>query len=234
MGTATMCSVSSDLSDRPHGLNELSIAGKRYLLVGVSSSHLAGPAVGAFGARGALAAWRTGVEPWAASYDLDTLFAPIWNPRTLCGLEWIEMEPGDGPPFDPAGTSVHAPSCRNCLRIISADLESGTPDGRIPLIVGLVVDEVLAGAGTVVTGVPGEQLEPLRSAIRRRLRNLRVPCRTYPLGGDLHVVSEDLWNDMPEDRKAQIGVQAAEAVADAIQGRPVRRQGIDWGTWGVV
>ena len=47
------------------------------------------------------------------------------------------------------------------------------------------------------------------------------------------MVSEDLWDDMPEDRKAQIGVQAAEAIADAIQGRPVRRRGIDWGTWEV-
>lgn len=233
MGTATMCSVSPDLSDMPHGLNELSIAGKRYLLVGVSSSHLAGPAVGAFGARGALAAWRTGVEPWAASYDLDTLFAPIWNPRTLCGLEWIEMEPGDGPPFDPAGTSVHAPSCRNCLRIVSRDLASATPDDRIPLIVGFVVDEVLAEAGSLVTGVPGEQLEALRSAIRQRLRSLGIPFRTYPLGGDLHVVSEALWDEMPEDRKAEIGAQAAEAVADAIQGRPARGRGIDWDTWEV-
>lgn len=216
-----------------HGLNELVIRDVRYLLVGVSSSHLARLAQVTEQGRGALAEWRTGAEPWAASYDLDSLRHPIWNSHTLCGLEWIEMEPGNGPPFDPSDTSVHAPSCRNCLRIVSGDLESVTPDGRIPLIVGFVVDEVLAGAGTVVTGVPGEQLEPLRSAIRRHLRSLGVPCRTYPLGGDLHVVSEDLWDDMPEDRKAQIGVQAAEAIADAIQGRPVRRRGIDWGTWEV-
>ena len=96
------------------------------------------------------------------------------------------------------------------------------------------MDEVLAEAGSVVTGVPGEQLEPLRSAIRQRLRSLGVPFRTYPLGGDLHVVSEELWDDMPEDRKAELGARAAEAIADAIQGRPARRRGIDWGTWGVV
>jgi len=101
------------------------------------------------------------------------------------------------------------------------------------LIVGFVVDEVLAEAGSVVTGVPGEQLEPLRSAIRQRLRSLGIPFRTYPLGGDLHVVSEELWDDMPEDRKAEIGAQAAEAIADAIQGRPALRRGIDWGTWEV-
>lgn len=217
-----------------HGLNEFSIAGKRYLLVGVSASHLAGLAGGDVPGRGALAEWRTGVEPWAASYNLDSLRDPIWNPRTLCGLEWIEMESGDGPPFDPAGTSVHAPSCRNCLRIVYRDLESVTPDDRIPLIVGFVVDEVLAEAGSVVTGVPGEQLEPLRSAIRQRLRSLGIPFRTYPLGGDLHVVSEELWDDMPEDRKAEIGAQAAEVIADAIQGLPVPRRGIDWGTWGII
>ncbi|MDF1595104.1 MAG: hypothetical protein P1T08_03230 [Acidimicrobiia bacterium] len=216
-----------------HGLNELAIRDVRYLLVGVSSSHLAGLAEGYERGRQALAEWRTGSEAWATSYDLDALFAPIWKVRTLCGLEWIEMESGDGPPFDRVGISVHVPSCRNCLRIVSRDLESITPDDRIPLIVGFVVDEVLAEAGTVVTGVPGDQLEPLRSAIRRRLRSFGVPFRTYPLGGDLHVVSEELWDDMPEDRKAEIGAQAAEAVADAIQGRTTRRRGIDWGTWEV-
>ena len=217
-----------------HGLNELSIARKRYLLVGVSSSHLAGLTGGGAPGRGALAEWRTGLEPWAASYDLDSLQNPTWNPHTLCGLEWIEMEPGDGPPFNRGGTSVHAPSCKNCLRIVSGDLESVTPDDRIPLIVGFVVDEVLAETGTVVMGVPGEQLEPLRSAIRRRLRSLGVPFRTYPLGGDLHVMSEELWDEMPEDRKAEIRAQAAVAIDDAIQGRPVQRRWIDWRTWGVI
>lgn len=217
-----------------HRLNELVIRYVRYLLVGVSSSHLARLAQATEQGRGALAEWRTGMEPWAASYDLDSLRDPIWSPRTLCGLEWIEMEPGDGPPFDRAGPSVHAPGCRNCLRIVSRDLASVAPDDRIPLIVGFVVDEVLADAGSVVTGVPGEQLEPLRSAIRQRLRSLGIPFRTYPLGGDLHVVSEELWDDMAEDRKAEIGAQAAEAITDAIQGRPVPRRGIDWGTWGII
>lgn len=105
---------------------------------------------------------------------------------------------------------------------------------RIPLIVGFVVDEVLAEAGTVVMGVPGEQLEPLRAAIRRRLRSLGVPFRTYPLGGDLHVVSEELWDDIPEGRKAEIGARTAAVIADVIQGRPVPRRGIDWGTWGIL
>lgn len=85
--------VSPRRVDGPHGLNELAIAGIRYLLVGVSSSHLAGLAEGDEPRRGALAEWRTGTEPWAASYDLDALVAAIWNPRTLCGLGWIEMEP---------------------------------------------------------------------------------------------------------------------------------------------
>lgn len=226
--------VSPRRVDGPHGLNELAIAGVRYLLVGVSSSHLAGLAEGDEPRRGALAEWRTGTEPWAASYDLDALVATIWNPRTLCGLGWIEMEPGDGPPFDRGGTSVHAPSCRNCLRIVSRHLASVTPDDRIPLIVGFVVDEVLAEAGTVVMGVPGEQLEPLRAAIRRRLRSLGVPFRTYPLGGDLHVMSEELWDDIPEGRKAEIGARTAAVIADVIQGRPVPRRGIDWVTWGIL
>lgn len=85
----------------------------------------------------------------------------------------------------------------------------------------------------MVTGVPGEQLEPLRSAIRRRLRSIGVPFRSYPMGGDLHVVSEELWDNMPEGQKAEIGARAAEAIADAIQGRPTRRRGIDWSTWEV-
>lgn len=163
-----------------HGLNELIIGQERYLLVAVSAHHLARRAKGDAQGRSALADWRTGTEPWGSSYDLETLFDPIWNPRTLCGLEWGEMEPGDGPPFDGGDTTVHAPSCGNCLRIVSRDLESVAPDDRIPLIVGFVVDEVLAEAGTVVTGVPGEQLEPLRSAIRRRLEVSVCPSEAIP------------------------------------------------------
>lgn len=220
--------------DEPHGPNDLNIGGVRYLLVGMSSSHLAGLAEGDVRGRHALAEWRTGTEPWAASYDLDTLFDQIWNPRTLCGLEWIEMEAGDGPPFNAAGAGVYAPSCKNCLRIVSNRLDGVAPDDRIPLVASLVVTEVLADAGTVVTGVPGDQLEALRAAIRQQCRKLGIPCRTYPAGGDLHVVSERLWDDMPPDQKAEIESQAASAIEDAIQGRPVVRRGIAWNTWGVV
>ena len=222
------------VDNEPHGLNDLNIGGARYLLVGVSSSHLAALAEGDVRGRRALAERRTGTEPWAASYDLDALFDPIWNPRTLCGREWIEMEPGDGPPFGVGSGGVYAPRCKNCLRIVSHDLEGVAPDERIPLIVGMVVTEVLAEAGTVVTGVPGEQLEALRAAIRQRFRSISVPCRTYPLGGDLHVVSEYLWDNLPPDRKSEMDAQAASAIADAIEGRPAVRRGIVWGTWGVI
>ena len=210
--------------DKPYGLNDLNIAGVRYLLVGISSSHLASLAQGDVRGRHALAEGRTGTEPWAASYDVEALIDPIWNPRTLCGLEWIEMEPGDGPPFDGGGVGVYAPRCRNCLRIISHGLSGVAPDERIPLVVGLVVTEVFAEAGTVVTGVPGDQLEALRTAIRQQSRSIGVPCRTYPIGGDLHVISEQLWDNLLPDRKSEIESQAASAIADAIQGQPVARE----------
>ena len=118
-----------------HVLNELVVRGKRYLLVCVSSSHIARLAEGDEPGRPALAEGRTGTEPWATRYDLGALLDPIWNHRTLCGREWIEMEPGEGPPFDGWGTGVYAPHCRNCLRILSSGLESIAPDERIPLIV---------------------------------------------------------------------------------------------------
>ncbi len=223
-----------DKPDEPYGLNDLNVAGIRYLLVGVSSSHLAGLAEGDVRGHPALAESRTGSEGWALSYDLEALLDRIWSPRTLCGREWIEMEPGDGPPFDGSGTGVYAPSCGNCLRIISNRLEGVAPDGRIPLVASLVVTEVLAEAGTVITGVPGDQVESLRTAIRDQCRRLGIPCRTYPMGGDLHVVSERLWDDMPSDQKSEIESRAISAVADAIQGRPVTRRGIAWDTWGVV
>lgn len=86
-----------DKPDEPHGLNDLNVAGIRYLLVGMSSSHLAGLAEGDVRGRHALAEWRTGTERWAPSYDLEALLDRIWSPHTLCGREWIEMEPGDGP-----------------------------------------------------------------------------------------------------------------------------------------
>jgi hypothetical protein len=220
--------------DMRHRRNELLISGVRYLLVGVSSSHLARLAGDDVSGRHALAEWRAGTEPWAALYDMEALLDPIWNPRTLCGREWIEMEPGDGPSFDGGRDGVYAPSCRNCLRIISGGLEGVAPDERIPLVVGLVVTEVLADAGTVVTDVPGEQLETLRASIRQRFKSIGIRCRTYPVGGDLHVVSEQLWDNLPLDRRSEIDSQAAVAIADAIQGRPVARRGIAWCAWGVV
>ncbi len=220
--------------DEPHGLNELHIGGFRYLLVGVSSTHLAALAEGEVQGRSALTEWRTGTEAWADSYDLDALFDPIWNPRTLCGREWIEMEPGDGPPFNALRVGVYAPSCKNCLRIISSSLEGVAPDERIPLIVGLVVTEVLADTGTVVTGVPGQQLDALRAAIRQRFRSIGVSCRTFPIGSDLHVVSDQVWDELPPERKSEMDAQAASAIGDAIQGWSVPRRGIAWDTWGVV
>lgn len=219
---------------KPHGLNDLSIGGVRYLLVGVSSSHLASLAEGDAQGRHALAEWRTGTEPWVASYDLGALLDPVWNPRTLCGVEWIEMEPGDGPPFSDARTGVYAPSCRKCLRIVSHGLEGAAPDERIPLVVGLVATEVLAEAGALVINVPGDQLEMLRAAIREHFRSIGVSCRTYPIGSDLHVVAEQLWDNLPPDQRAEIESQAASAIADAIKGRPVARRGIAWDSWGVV
>ena len=219
--------------DEPHGLNELHIGGARYLLVGVTSTHLAGLAEGEVQGRSALAEWRTGREAWAASYDLEALFDPIWNPRTLCGRKWIEMEPGDGPPFNVLRVGVYAPSCKNCLRVVAGGLEGVAPDERIPLIVGLVVTEVLADTGTVVTGVPGQQLDALRAAIRQRFRSIGVSCRTFPIGSDLHVVSDQVWDELPPERKSEMDAQAASAVSDAIQGHSVPRRGIAWDTWSV-
>ncbi|HZJ48169.1 MAG TPA: hypothetical protein VFD97_03925 [Acidimicrobiia bacterium] len=100
--------VTVNKPDTPQRANELNIGGVRCLLVGVSSSHLAGLAEDDVPGRHALAEWRTGMEPWAASYDLEALLDPIWNPRTLCGLEWIEMEPGDRPPLDGGRAGVYA------------------------------------------------------------------------------------------------------------------------------
>jgi len=72
-----------------HGLNEFSVAGKRYLLVGVSASHLARIVCGGVPGRSALAEWRTGVEPWASSYDLDSLLDPIWSDSTLLPIRVV-------------------------------------------------------------------------------------------------------------------------------------------------
>ncbi|MGZ5383824.1 MAG: hypothetical protein ACXWH0_07570 [Acidimicrobiia bacterium] len=48
------------------------------------------------------------------------------------------------------------------------------------------------------------------------------------------MVSEELCDDIPEGRKAEIGARTAAVIADVIQGRPVPRRGIDWGTWGIL
>jgi hypothetical protein len=216
-------------------VNTITVAGELFLLVGGGKAHLAAEANNAESARPAVSSWRFDEgEKWQDSYDLDQLGEPRWNQRTLCGWDWQEMEPGDGPGLLPWGTHVHAPDCRSCLRIVSRNFESQPGDERIPLVVGLAMQEVLEFGSSRVDGVPGDQAEALRTAFRAELRRRKLRGRTYLRETTLFVVSEDAWSALPQDRSSALNQEISVALnwLSEHDTAPARR-GVDWSIWDI-
>lgn len=180
-----------------YGANTIEITHARYLIVDGGRSHLASVAGPEHQGRPALAAKRFEQGGgWSDWYDLDAIREPIWNPRTLCGRWWDEMRPGLDPGFNWRSDSALAPDCKTCLRIIGNQLVSTPPDERIPMIAEMVAEQVMAIGMSTVAGVPGDQSDRLRKAIRLRLRKLGVRGRTYAALGSVHIVSDEIWESL--------------------------------------
>jgi hypothetical protein len=218
-----------------YGVNTITIVEERFLLAGGNAAHLVREAVSTESGRPAVPPWRFDrVEEWQSHYDSDQLQAPRWSERTLCGRDWQEMEPGDGPGLVPWSRPVHAPSCLNCLRIASRQLESRPPDERISLVAALAMHEVLEFGESRVEGVPGDQTEALRAALRKELRRMNLRGRTYHLGSTVHVMSQDAWDALPKDRKDDLRQGLIQALTYLSDDRDSPSQtGINWDTWRV-
>jgi hypothetical protein len=221
------------MAEPVHGVNTITIAGEPFLLAMGIASHLVAEVKGNESGRPAVEPWRfERVEDWQASYDRKELQAPRWRQRTLCGRDWSAMARGDGPGLVPWSSPVYAPNCRTCLRIASRRLESRPADDRIPLVAALAMQEVLEYGESRVDGVPGDQAEALRAALRQELQRHGLRGHTYHLREVVFVISEDAYKAVPQERKDELQQQLMRAldwVSD--EPSPPIQTGISWKTW---
>jgi hypothetical protein len=231
--------VMSAMPENLHGVNTITIENEALLLAGGGdATHLVAECQDQDMARPAVEPWQWEVaEGWQASYDRSELESPRWSQRTLCGRDWSRMESADGPGFSPWSEPVYAPNCRSCLRIVSNRLESCPPDDRIPLVASVVLQEVMEHGHSRVDGVPGDQAEALRVAIRGEMRRHQLRGRTYLLGETVFVESDDAYDALPENRKDEIQQQLMDALDHWFDptgdNDPPLTRVIRWDTWRV-
>ncbi len=207
-----------------HGVNALIIAGRQYLLVaGASKTHLA--ACVNYGdddidhVQPAVRPDRLEqLKEWQDHYDLDALQSHDWRDRTLCGLEWGEMEAGDGPSFEPIREPVWAPDCRSCLRVIARELQPTEPANGLGLIAHLAIDLLIERDQVSVVGVPGDQIDLLRQRLRAGLRDHDRRGGTWVLESGTVVA----WVEPPAD---------AVLIAPWEHSESVERPIVHWSAW---
>jgi hypothetical protein len=209
------------------GLNVIMVSGREFLLVetagGGRAAHVALKAEPDEACRGAIPAeWfeddgllrqlDLGVR-----YDLEILREPFWSVRTLCGREWLDMAGGAGGPLSDYGLDAYAPSCRRCLASLDRLFPSVLPDDRIGLLSRLATDAVRKVGSAVLKDVPGDQMEPLRRAVRRAIRNqLGYKSNTIVIENTLHVVSDEAF-EVVRDSQMKEAAMAMERILAGIE-----------------
>jgi hypothetical protein len=120
-----------------------------------------------------------------AYYDRAALLKPQWSETTLCGRQWAVMVGGDGGAVGRYGQTAFAPSCRRCLALIDRHFPQPEPDDRLALVAQLAADIVLNRHGYAeIHGVPGDQQDQLRKAVRIRIRQRTgFTVRTHMING---------------------------------------------------
>jgi len=149
----------------------------------------------------------------------------------VCGRRWQIMRAGDGPPIGPFAHSAHAPDCKTCLRIMSTELKSSPADDRIGLVASLAIEEAMQRGSAIISGVPGDQVDALRSAIRGASRAQGRRCETRAIDGLVIVWFRD---DLPIEGQAELKRELIETVGRIETGtatEPVDRT-IQWSMWG--
>jgi hypothetical protein len=167
-----------------YGPNVIEINGAAMLLTTVGSGiavHLTAAAPS--GGREAVPDYyfRTADDRVSPSYDHARLLDPRWSETTLCGRRWAVMVGGDGGAIGPFGETAFAPNCRRCLGLLDRHFPRPVPDDRIVLISQLTADVVLDRHGFAeIHGVPGDQQDQLRKAIRTLIRKRAGVGCPYP------------------------------------------------------
>ena len=170
------------------------------------------------------------------SYDRAALLASRWAPMTLCGREWSSMIPGEGGPWNESSERVaFAPNCRRCLATMDKLFPAPLPDQRLPLVAQLVTDAVLEHGRAEVRGVPGDQQQSVRSAVRMLVRQRAGrSCRSYVHESRIFFVSEAIHAEHAEENMRA----ANEAIDLALSGgdlTPISEPAwcLSWDTWNV-
>ena len=186
-------------------LNALNIADRPMLLTRTATGtaiHLA-PEVAGTDAR---AATPDGVDR-SRQEPADELLDNRWSPVALCGRAWTVMADDFADHTGRVVARPEAPTCRQCLAVIDKAFPTPVPDGRIGVLAGLAASAVHDHGTAEVVGVPGDQMNALRSAVRSALRQrFGFSTRTFAQDGLLVVSS-------PETRHL-IEQTAARAIAD--------------------
>ena len=214
------------------GRNELRIAESTFLLVGGDKTHLAALAEPDADGRPAVPPERfDSEEDWSRLYDRMELVAPLWAERTVCGRGWTMMRAGEGPEIGRFGEQALAPDCRSCLRITSTRLASTERDDRIALVAAFAADETCDWGSAMIVGVPGDQVEHLRSAIRATMAGRGQRCGTRLYNEVVHVWLE---GDLDPERQAAVDEAAMHVIERIATPDPAgdEQRYIDWRTSG--
>ena len=137
----------------------------------------------------------------------DELLDKRWSPKSLCGRTWAAMADGYDDHTDRPINRPEAPNCQKCLAAIDKSFPTPTPDDRIPVLADLAATAVNEHGTAEIVGVPGDQMNALRQAIRADLRQ-RFGFSTRTFTQDRLLVASS-----PETRHL-IEQTAARAMAD--------------------
>lgn len=215
------------------------IAGEQMLLVETSGAgiavHLVAEETGAQGRPAVPARWfrsdMPGYVAGIASYDRGALESARWSARTLCGREWMAMAAGDGGPLYRDQPIQYAPTCQRCLAILDRRFPPANPDDRIGLVVKFAARAVEEHGSAEIVGVPGDQVTPLRTEVRRVFRQRFGHVGQTVLVNDLLLVTCDQATE--QVRRTRRQEAALQLDQDAItEPRDDSGWRIHWHTWG--
>lgn len=188
------------MSNVQHGANTITIAGLTLLLTCTRSGqaiHLAaeheGPGVGRPAVDELYFGEHADSAQTLSNYHHGALVAPRWADVTLCGHIWAIMVGGDGGPVIHDDLVGWAPSCRSCITVVSRNLDKPPEDERISVVSQITADLVINHGYAEVVGVPGDQQDALRKAIRKQLRDAGYRSQTFARDTTVYVTSEEIY-----------------------------------------
>jgi hypothetical protein len=145
------------------------------------------------------------------------------------------MIAGDGGPFDElAGETAYALTCRRCLTVMDALFPAPPVDQRLSLVASLVADSILEHGHAEPRGVPGDQRDAVRKAVRTLVRQRTGQnCRSYVHDTMVLFDSEAIYAEHAEENLQA----AAQAIERALASDPTAVQEptwrVSWETWNV-